>query len=542
MLFLSYSRRDRDAMAQLRDDLHSAGHDTWCDNELTGGQQWWDTILENIRACDRFVFVLSPDSVKSRACKAELAYAVALGRPVLPVLVRDLAVELAPDPIGETHIIDLRERSPEGAIALVTAVAAPPAAPPIEVIADAPPVPMTDLGPVRDRIGATDLSMNEQRGIVTELLAHVDDVEQHATIARLLNELASRADLVESVRPEIEALRERLDVASSADEAPERRAARADLIRSIEAHLETGRFTPIIGPGVTRRLLGDRAELAAAWAESFDFPLAPHRRTDLAGVAQFVSVMTNQDTLLSQLEDFVRNRVADKAGLDPSGADLAGLLQQAWDLQHGGEEADAHEVLASLPVPIYVLTEPWPLLTHALRAAGRDPVVDLCRWRDDVWDWPESIFEQERDYRPSVERPLVFHAFGSIDVPDSLVITEDDYLDFAIAISSDQSLVPPPVRRALADSALLLLGLDLEDWDVRVLLRSMVGQEGAGRLHRYTHVAAQVDPSSGVSSPERTRLYLERYFGRFRQPAIDIYWGSVEELVTDLASSTRVTA
>jgi hypothetical protein len=117
-----------------------------------------------------------------------------------------------------------------------------------------------------------------------------------------------------------------------------------------------------------------------------------------------------------------------------------------------------------------------------------------------------------------------------------LVITEDDYMEFLIRVAEDKSLVPPPVRAALTDSALLLLGFNLRDYDVRVLLRTLVSREGAQRLYRYTHVAAQVDPSADVLSPERARRYLERYFGKFRQPPIDIYWGTVDEFAADLSA------
>ena len=57
------------------------------------------------------MFALSPDSIASRACRAELSYAVALGRPILPVMVRDVNVQLAPDAIGLTHIVDYRQRT-----------------------------------------------------------------------------------------------------------------------------------------------------------------------------------------------------------------------------------------------------------------------------------------------------------------------------------------------------------------------------------------------------------------------------------------------
>ena len=133
----------------------------------------------------------------------------------------------------------------------------------------------------------------------------------------------------------------------------------------------------------------------------------------------------------------------------------------------------------------------------------------------------------------------MFHVFGNLDVPDSLLITEDDYFDFLIGVTDDASLIPLPVRSALADSALLFLGFGLEQWDVRILLRGLVSQEGAHKLQRYTHVAAQIDLSDTVMSPARARRYMEKYFTKFRQPSIDIFWGSVDEFASGLAAMGR---
>ena len=93
-VFVSYARHDAEAVARLRSDIERARNGVWIDRELEGGDQWWDQILEHIRSCGLFVFALSEDSAHSRACRKELAYAQALGRPTLPVLVGDVDVEL----------------------------------------------------------------------------------------------------------------------------------------------------------------------------------------------------------------------------------------------------------------------------------------------------------------------------------------------------------------------------------------------------------------------------------------------------------------
>ena len=547
-IFLSYARRDASAVRNLLGDLERAKQEAWYDRDLEGGERWWDAILEQIRGCDLFVFVLSPDSIRSRACRTELAYAVALQRPILPVQVSDVQVDLAPDPIGITHIVDYRERTSESAIALVLAVAQARRAIDLpDPLPDSPAPPVTDLGPLRDRLATEQMSFAEQSDLVGQLRRHIDNVDQHATLLALLEQFRGRSDVAAAITREFDALILAIPVSdddwSPARRAPQRRTLSerdpdsVDLVRSLVAHIRAGQFTPIVGLGLTDSLVGPRRLLARQWARTFEFPMARHQQDDLAGVARFVSVMTNAATLRSSLDDYLRGQLMAAApGQADVEDDLATLVRAAWDQQRSADPDEPHVVLAKLPCPIYVVAHPWDLLAEALRAEGKAPVVELCRWNHEVYDWPASVFESEPDYTPSVERPLVFHVFGRLDFPESLVLTEDDYFDFLVGVTQDRSLIPTAVKRVLADSALLLLGFGLEDWDVRVLLRTLVSQEGARKLHKYTHVAAQLDLAGGVISPARAQRYLERYFGKHREPSIDIYWGSVDEFAADLSA------
>jgi hypothetical protein len=145
--------------------------------------------------------------------------------------------------------------------------------------------------------------------------------------------------------------------------------------------------------------------------------------------------------------------------------------------------------------------------------------------------WPTSVFERERGYRSSTDRPMVYHLFGHHARPRSLVITEDDYFDFLIGVTRDKDLVPGSVRRAFADSSLLFLGFRLDEWDFRVLFRSIVNQEG-DRRSEHPHVAVQIDPEEGRSmEPERARRYLDKYF---QSSNVTIYWGSTESFLKEL--------
>jgi hypothetical protein len=186
-------------------------------------------------------------------------------------------------------------------------------------------------------------------------------------------------------------------------------------------------------------------------------------------------------------------------------------------------------VLAAQPFPIYLTTNPDHLLEAALEEAGKRPRTLLCPWNDYV----ERV-QDDYDELPTAETPLVYHLFGSLDEADSLVLTEDDYFNYLIGVTSNRKLIPEVVRRALADSALLFLGFRMDDWNFRVIFRSFMSQEGRGRRRKYTHVAAQIDPEEGrIREPERARRYLERYF---QSDDISIYWGSSEDFIRDLAS------
>ena len=137
--------------------------------------------------------------------------------------------------------------------------------------------------------------------------------------------------------------------------------------------------------------------------------------------------------------------------------------------------------------------------------AGKKPDIELCRWNDDL-ELPPPIYDEEPDYLPSKERPFVYHVFGHLRDPDSLVLTEDDYFDFLIGVTKNNDMIPHFVRSALTHTALLFLGFRLDEWDFRTLFRSLMSQEGRNLRKQFSHVAVQIDPEEGqMSDPERAR-------------------------------------
>lgn len=302
-------------------------------------------------------------------------------------------------------------------------------------------------------------------------------------------------------------------------------------------NIKSGRCTPILGPGTSEWLFGSRRAIAERWAETFGFPMSASGRESLPQVAQYVAVDQDLYFMRDQLVSHLRQEAVRRFGdlLPPSlhDATLDQLINAAGALYASQHETETYRVLASLPLPIYITTNPGNLLGEALAAAGREPVIEICRWSEELTTLP-SIYDDEPDYRPTPQRPLVYHLFGRLDEAESVVLTEDDYFDYLIGVTSNNDLIPPAVRRALTDTALLFLGFNLDEWDFRVLFRSIMQREGRNRRGRYAHIAAQIDPEQGqILEPEGARRYLEEYFG---DADISIFWGSVDDFTAELAS------
>lgn len=300
-------------------------------------------------------------------------------------------------------------------------------------------------------------------------------------------------------------------------------------------HLQRKRVTPIIGSDLDESLLGSRREMARDWAESYNFPMAPHDRGDLPQVAQFLAVNQDQmfprDEMLERLKAELIKRYGDQLSPNLREAELEEMLAEVGRLRRENNPADPYRVLAALDLPIYITTSPGNLLAEALRADGKDPIVEICRWNRDI-EWLSSIYDNEPAYRPSSQRPLVYQLFGRLNEPASLVLTEDDYFDYLIGVTKNDDLIPPVIRRKLVDTSLLFLGFRLDDWNFRVIFRSIMNREGDRRRRRYSHVAAQINPEGGrILEPARARRYLENYFDA---ADISIYWGSAEDFIEKL--------
>jgi hypothetical protein len=276
------------------------------------------------------------------------------------------------------------------------------------------------------------------------------------------------------------------------------------LLRRIKA----GKCTPFLGAGACFGALPLGGDIAQEWAQEHHYPLEDS--SDLARVAQFLAV--HYDPMFPKeeiLERFFQNVM----------------------LPDFTKPDEPHGVLADLPLPVYMTTNYDDFMVQALKSRNRDPKRELCCWNELVKD-QSSIFASESGFDPTPANPVVFHLHGHNEVPESLVLTEDDYLDFLVNISRDRSLLPHQIERVLAGTSLLFIGYRLADWTFRVLFRGLItSTEPSLRRVSVTVQLPPVPTGDSESMQRRVQKYLDEYFNRID---MRVYWGTAREFAAEL--------
>jgi hypothetical protein len=208
VIFISYSRDVRDTVRMLAEDLGALGETVWFDQEIAGGQSWWNRILEKVRDCEVFVAVLHPTALESTACKRECAYAAALGKTILPVLIsNDVSTSLLPPGLMEIQYVDYRVQDRTAALALARALKAlPPANASPVPLPDPPEAPLSYLGGLAQKVEKPALTQEEQSLLVVDLKEGLADPNTATDARTLLRKLKQRRDLYSRVERQIDEL------------------------------------------------------------------------------------------------------------------------------------------------------------------------------------------------------------------------------------------------------------------------------------------------------------------------------------------------
>lgn len=280
--------------------------------------------------------------------------------------------------------------------------------------------------------------------------------------------------------------------------------------------IKDGKCTPFIGAGACHGTIPTAATIAEDWADKEGFPFDDRNRTDLAKVAQFLSLKY----------DAIRPK-------DMFIEQFGSIAPPNFD-----DPYEPHRVLANLPLPIYITTNYDDFLFRALsrteyaHGINKTPQRELCKWNERIGGGRAKTRKRVPRLSGDVQNPIVFHLHGNMELADSMVLTEDDYLDFLIKIGRDEGLLPPRIEEAFTSTSLLFVGYSLSDWNFRVLFRSVISYLAIST--RRVHISVQLSPLKNDASDEQKRnaeQYLNSYFSKLD---IRVYWGDAKEFAKEL--------
>ena len=198
-VFISYRSTERQQVEQLVSVIQQVGeYRVWYDQEIIGGQAWWDEIMTALEHADMVVVALFNAYLQSEACCLELDYARRLGKAVLPVQI-DPALDYGQlgAQLQRTQIIMFVQDQPT---ALKMALAAvQPGVPAADT--SRPAVPISVVAELRDVVDAPGtLSPDAQKAVINALRWHLRQSPGDAPQVReLLQRLSKRPELVHQV-------------------------------------------------------------------------------------------------------------------------------------------------------------------------------------------------------------------------------------------------------------------------------------------------------------------------------------------------------
>ena len=143
--------------------------------------------------------------------------------------------------------------------------------------------------------------------------------------------------------------------------------------------------------------------------------------------------------------------------------------------------------LAELDFPLVITTNYDQLFENALAAAGKQPRVAVYT--------PE--LEATTDYRdPTPQSPVVFKIHGDIARPETIVVTDEDYIQFVLRMSNKDPYDPVPLtlKFYLTGWTTLFVGYSLLDYNLRLLFKTLRWKIDQANLPDMYSVDFRPDP------------------------------------------------
>jgi hypothetical protein len=142
-----------------------------------------------------------------------------------------------------------------------------------------------------------------------------------------------------------------------------------------------------------------------------------------------------------------------------------------------------HQNLAVLPFYFAITSSPDNMFYEALKRQKKEPIIGWYNFKR-----KKSVME----VKSTVDKPLLFYLCGTIKEPESLVLTENDLLDFLVTIISKDTLPVRLINELQADdNSLLFIGFGFKHWYLRILLHVLKIKNKASRSFALEDFAAR---------------------------------------------------
>ncbi len=131
--------------------------------------------------------------------------------------------------------------------------------------------------------------------------------------------------------------------------------------------------------------------------------------------------------------------------------------------EKAGLTSRLHRDLAALPFQSVITSTHDELFLEALRAEGKTPETDHYNFCGDAVDSVKT---------GTIESPMVYYLCGHIKVPGSLVLSENDLLDFLVNVIKKDPSLPENILSKFSDpkNCFLFLGFGFRNWYLRILM------------------------------------------------------------------------
>jgi hypothetical protein len=138
----------------------------------------------------------------------------------------------------------------------------------------------------------------------------------------------------------------------------------------------------------------------------------------------------------------------------------------AREVEDGRRPSPALRALAEIDFPLVITTNYDTLFEQALEAVGKQPRVS-------VRSLSRHLEADLADLSP--QSPIVLKLHGDIHQRDTIVITDDDYIDFVGEMTEKEPAHPFPLalREMLTEWTTLFIGYSLADYNLRLLFRTL---------------------------------------------------------------------